>query len=147
MEHYTLHFDGSCGPKNPGGTAAYGFSLSRQGEVVASGHGVIGTGEGMTNNLAEFWALWQGLMAAYAQFEGTTGFLQVLGDSNLVIQMMNRHFKPKREKAYYVGYEKAAGVLSTLRRRGVTVSFDWVPREQNTQCDDLSKAHQKKKTA
>lgn len=142
MDHITLHFDGSCWP-NPNGVAAYGYALSSQGSVIDSGHGVIGTGPGMTNNLAEFWALWQGLMTAYARFPDDKGFLQVLGDSNLVIQIMNRKFKPKREKAYYVGYEKAAGVLSTLRKRGITVSFDWVPREQNTVCDDLSKVHLK----
>lgn len=144
MDHITLHFDGSCWP-NPNGVAAYGYALSSQGSVIDSGHGVIGTGPGMTNNVAEFYALWQGLMAAYARFDGDKGFLQVYGDSNLVIQIMNRHWRPKREKAYYASYVRAAGVLTTLRSgRGITVSLDWVPREQNTICDDLSKVHLKK---
>lgn len=145
MEQFTLHFDGSCGPKNPGGTAGYGFVLSSQGATVESGHGVIGTGEGMTNNLAEFWALWQGLHAATRVILSTLRprgtHLTVLGDSMLVIKMMNRQYRAKPDKAYYVAYDRAMAQLQELRALGVLVSFDWTPRETNQECDNLSKAH------
>jgi hypothetical protein len=32
-----------------------------------------------------------------------------------------------------------------LRKRGAKISFEWIPRTQNTEADDLSKAHLEKK--
>jgi ribonuclease HI len=148
MAHYKLYFDGSCGPKNPGGTAAYGYVLLREGqeEPVRVGSGVIGTGEGMSNNLAEFYALDKGLTEGFIFCNDTTErhTLQVFGDSNLVIQVMNRHWRAKSDKLYYSAYEDALANLNLIRRRGHAVTFDWIPREKNTLCDDLSKEHQKK---
>lgn len=146
MPNYQLYFDGSCGPKNPGGVAAYGFALLREGESVRSGSGVIGEGEGMTNNLAEFYALDQGLCAFISCHEapGVTHALQVFGDSKLVINVMNRYWTPKTDKAYYNAYDTARLNLGIIRRVGHVVTFDWIPREMNTICDDLSKAHQRK---
>lgn len=146
MAHYKLHFDGSCSPRNPGGTAAYGFALFKLGqeETVQTGSGVIGTGEGMTNNLAEFFALSKGLEAFYrlTQADLSKSLLTVYGDSKLVINMMNGHWRPDKEKAYYSAYDAALNMLRSIRFRH-SVTFDWVPREQNQMVDDLSKAHQK----
>lgn len=147
MANYKLYFDGSCGPRNPGGTAAFGYVLLKEGqeEPVSTGHGVIGTGEGMTNNLAEFHALKKGLDAFIETVQASAKHtLQVFGDSNLVIQIMNRHWKPRSDKAYYANYAHAAENVTAIRRAGNTIIFDWVPREQNQLCDDLSKVHQKK---
>jgi ribonuclease HI len=145
MANYTLNFDGSCGPKNPGGTAAYGYILTKEGETIDSGHGILGTGEGMTNNLAEFYALAMGLHSFHHNVPEPKGsILHVYGDSNLVIQIMNRHWRAKPDKPYYSAYDDALTRLLGLRNAGVTVFFDWIPREKNQMCDDLSKAHQKK---
>lgn len=145
MSIYKLYFDGSCGPKNPGGIAAYGYVLLRAGEEqpIETGSGVIGTGAGMSNNLAEFYALQAGLRSFIKQAYTGTKYLQVYGDSNLVIQIMNKHWKAKSDKLYFPAYEMADHILREVRRSGVTVTFDWIPREQNTLCDDLSKAHNK----
>jgi ribonuclease HI len=143
MANYTLHFDGSCGPKNPGGTAAYGFILTKDGETVESGHGILGTGEGMTNNKAEFYALAMGLHSFYNNVPDLKGsVLHVYGDSKLVINIMNKHWRAKPDKPYYSAYDDALTRLLGLRSAGVTVYFDWVPRSKNQKCDDLSKAHQ-----
>lgn len=143
MAHYTLNFDGSCGPKNPGGTAAYGFVVKNwDGSIGLSGSGVIGTGAGMSNNLAEFVALAKGLIALEPQANrGDT--LAVRGDSKLVIEMMNKKWRASREKLYYPGYLLANEMVMALRKAGVTLTFDHVYRELNQECDDLSKAHQK----
>jgi ribonuclease HI len=146
MQQYKLHFDGSCSPKNPGGTAAFGYALFKAGieKSIDTGSGVIGEGPGMTNNLAEFYALAKGLESFYTlmQAQVEKSFLSVQGDSKLVIQMMNGHWRPDKEKAYYAGYDAAITMLRNIRFRH-TVTFDWIPREKNTLCDDLSKAHQK----
>lgn len=141
MDHYTLHFDGSCWP-NPGGTAAYGYVLSCNGDVIDSGHGVINTGQGMSNNVAEFCALYKGLQGYLVKAQGT-GHLQVFGDSNLVIQVMNRKWRANKDKLYWTAYDSAASLVRRIRNHGSTVTFDWIPRSLNTQCDELSKAHNK----
>jgi ribonuclease HI len=147
MVNYKLYFDGSCGPKSGGGTAAYGFALFREGqqEPVEQGSGVIGTGEGMTNNLAEFYALDKGLSAFIRRHDTTARHtLSVYGDSNLVIQIMNRHWKARSDKPYYPYYELALANAGIIRKAGHRVTFDWIPRALNQVCDDLSKVHQKK---
>lgn len=139
MDHYTLHFDGSCWP-NPGGTAAFGYALSHQGDVIDSGHGVINTGPGMSNNVAEFCALYKGLQSFLIKVSGVA-HLKVLGDSNLVVQIMNRKWKGNREKLYWPAYDSALSLTKRIRNHGSTVTFDWIPRALNTLADDLSKAH------
>lgn len=147
MAHYRLFFDGSCGPKNPGGTAGYGYALLKDGEEapVRVGSGIIGSGPLMSNNLAEFHALDQGLCAFISCYD-TAQFhhLDVFGDSRLVIQIMNRHWKPRPDKLYTEAYEYALSNLKIIRRAGHKVTFDWIPRELNTYCDTLSKAHERK---
>jgi hypothetical protein len=34
--------------------------------------------------------------------------------------------------------------MNTLLLRGTKIDFSWIPREENTVCDDLSKAHNNK---
>lgn len=140
MEVFTLQFDGSCGPKNPGGTAAYGFILKTRGAYVTTGHDVIGTGPGMSNNFAEFIAVARGL-EAFDKYCLTPALLNVRGDSNLVIKIMSGRWKARPDKLYYPAYVFAKEILTRIRRRNVQVNFDWIPREDNTECDDLSKVH------
>ena len=142
MALYRLYFDGSCSPVNPGGTAKYGFALFKEGvaEPVEIGHGTIGTGQGMTNNLAEFHALWHGLMAFYLKVRDETGnTVNCFGDSKLVVQIMNRKWNARPGMPYYSGYDSANKLFNTLKKLGNTISFNWIPREQNQRCDDLSK--------
>ena len=146
MANYKLFFDGSCGPKNPGGTAAYGFALMGEGleAPLEYGAGVIGSGPGMSNNVAEFHALLKGF-EAFNRVRVLTSDrydnLHVHGDSKLVIEVMSRRWKAKPDKLYFETYALADGWLSDLRKDRARVSFDWIPREMNTICDDLSKAH------
>lgn len=135
-----LNFDGSCGPKNPGGTAAYGYVLDLEDGYPIYGRGVIGEGPGMTNNLAEFVALAKGL----EEFEKRACHgqsLMVKGDSQLVIKIMKGTWNAKEDKAYFPGFRQAKMAQARLRIRGVTVHFFWVAREENELCDALSKTH------
>jgi ribonuclease HI len=145
MDHFTLNFDGACWP-NPAGTASYGYILSKNGQVVKHGNDVIGTGPGMSNNFAEFFALYQGLrgLASIIPADNPKATVAVYGDSDLVIKIMNKKWRPKQSKLYYMAAEKAIGFCHELRKSGVIITFDWIPREKNTQADDLSKAHLEK---
>lgn len=148
MENYTLYFDGSCGPTNPGGTAAYGYALYQHGEILGSGTGIIGCGSGMSNNLAEFMAVAHGLdefnSYKYARFNiGRSirdAIINVRGDSRLVINVMSKKWRARSDKLYYPGFEAADERVRRLRRNGISISFDWIPRELNQECDRLSKA-------
>ena len=146
IETYTLHFDGSCGPKNPGGTAAYGFLIAKHGVKVIDKHGVIGSGPGFTNNLAEHFALAEGLKCFYelslSNGEPYPKMLLVRGDSMLVINQLNKKWSAHSDKPYYHEYARAVKHLNQVRKLGVTVCIEWIPREKNEDCDLLSKAHQ-----
>lgn len=143
LDFYTLYFDGACGPKNPGGTAAYGYILSHFNEELERMDGVIGTGPEMSNNVAEYAGLANGLVAfrchiADLDMKATT--LQVRGDSQLVINQMSGKWKA-RSGLYYPWYLKAQEQCKITRKLGVKIAFDWIPRELNQECDTLSKAY------
>jgi len=58
-----VYFDGSCGPKNPGGVAAYGFLIRNEtDQIIHSSSGRIGSGPDFTNNVAEFEGLYQAML-------------------------------------------------------------------------------------
>ena len=137
-------------------TAAYGYVLSNFAEEISRGNAVVGSGPAMSNNVAEYAGLSAGLQAfldhintpALPTNVGQAGLdlnrthLQVRGDSKLVIYQMNKRWKAKGG-LYFVQYEKAAQLCKVLRSKGIKLTFDWVPRTSNTECDELSKLYVK----
>jgi ribonuclease HI len=127
----TINFDGLCYPKNPGGVAAYGYLVCRDGKTIWRGFGSVGEGKGMTNNVAEY----EALMAA-AQWladEEIEDKILIKGDSELVIKQMKGQYKvTSATSKKYVPEIK--GLL-----QGKDVSFEWVPREENEEADGLSR--------
>jgi ribonuclease HI len=138
VRNLTLYFDGSCWP-NPGGTAAYGFTLYDGPTKLADGHGVIDTSPAMSNNVAEFYSLYQGLSALSSDMFPV--HITVKGDSQLVINVMNNRWHPKSDKLYYPEWRKVQNLVKELRWHGCQFTFQWIPREQNIEADDLSKVH------
>jgi ribonuclease HI len=132
----TVYFDGLCYPKNPCGVAAYGYLIYRDGELVHRGFRVVGEGKGMTNNVAEF----EGLMAAamWLNDNGTDEKILIKGDSQLVIKQMKGDWQ--------VNSATSKKYVPEIKRllRGMIVTFQWVPREENEEADKLSRvAYQK----
>src|SRR2546427_730178 len=93
IEHplYIGYFDGACAPINPGGTAAYGAVLLREGERIWECSALFQPEPGKecetSNNLAEYCgliALLEQLIHLRAQQEP----IMLYGDSNLVIQQI-----------------------------------------------------------
>lgn len=139
----TVHFDGSCWP-NPGGTAAYGYVVRLPNGERLTGHGVIGTSKAMSNNVAEFHSAWQGILRALdAPREHKITEIETIGDSQLVVNVMKGYWRAKSDKLYHTEYLKTQNAWRLARERGISVSFKWIPREENTECDDLSKEHNK----
>ena len=137
MRIYTVHFDGSIRPRNPGGVGFYGYTI-KIGEEVIEGSGRIGQWPDLTNNFAEFFALYRAL-EKLASIVQKPGHVEIKGDSQLVIKILSKKWKARREREYYKAYEECHKVIQAIRKRGVSVSFSWIPRDKNTRCDKLAK--------
>lgn len=131
----TVFFDGSCGPRNPGGVAAYGFVVKDdEGEVIHSGYGRACRGEGATNNVAEY----EGLYQAMKFIEKTYPEAHVLfkGDSWLVIAQMRGEAKAKSGK--YLPYHEKSKKLAAPFIEKKLWKFQWIQRAFNSEADKLS---------
>lgn len=145
-----LYFDGACEPVNPGGTASYGWLVQEvdptapegmadsSWHTLYSGSGVVGTGAGMTNNVAEYHALGHGLR--WLADQGWKGKILVRGDSKLVIEQMAGRWAcnapglvPLRGRCREL-MDKVTG----WGREAWSGWLAWVPREQNEHADKLS---------
>ena len=128
---WVLHFDGLCEPKNPGGVAAYGFQVLRDGRVVHEGAGLAAApGPDATNNVAEFTALVEGLrwLAANGAREAL-----VRGDSKLVVETLHGRWKLSAARLRPL-FDEARRLLVETGAR-----LEWVPRERNREADRLSR--------
>jgi len=135
---YTAYFDGSCGPMNRGGTAAYGAVIMQDGQHIWECSALFTPEQGKeretSNNLAEYC----GLIAVLEHFISLGAQqepIMVYGDSELVIYQMFGHKKIK--SGIYVPYALKA---KELRQTFSNLFGQWIPREQNTIADALSKA-------
>jgi len=135
---YIAYFDGACGPMNPGGTAAYGAVILREGEPIWECSKLFDPEPGKeretTNNLAEYCgliAVLEHLISLEAQQEP----IIIYGDSEMVITQM---FGPRKIKSgVYVPYALKA---KELCRAFSNIGGQWIPGKQNTIADELSKA-------
>jgi ribonuclease HI len=151
MNSYRLEFDGSCS-KNPGGTCAFGFVIIRKDcvfacnteTIIKEGHGVYGTGPGMTNNCSEHIAVIKGL-SAIMEFIESGDSLEIVGDSMLIINQLNGVWGARSNSGYYKFYHLSKRALKDIRQKGVTVTCRWIGRDQNQRADELSKFHNKNK--
>lgn len=125
----TLYFDGSC--TKPGGTAGYGWRLLDNGKEVAKDSGVVCEGPEATNNVGEWGAVRNALR--YLKQKNWAGRLEIIGDSQLVIYQLTGRYKCRKETLIPY-YEECKLYLDTIEW-----SARWVPREENRECDELSK--------
>lgn len=127
----TVYFDGLCEPVNPGGVGAYGYVIYRDDRPIKKGCRVIGEGKGMTNNVAEYSALLRAL--EWLNAEGITDELVIKGDSKLVINQLSGAWQVKSQTSM----EFVPKIKSLLQGR--EVRFVWIPREENSEADMLSR--------
>ena len=148
-----IHFDGACEPVNPGGTASWGYTVKNNfGELLRSGHGIVGKGPGMTNNVAEYHGLIEGIKGAL-EF-GFVGPFEIYGDSSLVINMVSKKWgwRKSRSGKTIIGWDPhyeqphLRKLLDEVFKllEGKEFKATWIPREQNAECDSLSKKHNEK---
>jgi ribonuclease HI len=136
MNEYLAWFDGACEPVNPGGTASLGVVIKGEdGTVLLREHGVVGKGKAMSNNVAEYAGVLHILKYLSSR---PPGRVKIHGDSNLVINQLSGRWRIKKGLYLPVATETKQ-LLAYLRGLGWQINFFWIPREQNEECDALSK--------
>lgn len=144
-----IYFDGACEPVNPGGTASWGFIIKGEdGKNIVVKSGIVGKGVGMTNNVAEY----HGLIAALKTLEefNKDETVEIRGDSKLVICHITKEWGWLPAGYHWMPHRKAPHlkklldeVLNLVEKRKGGFKAIWIPREENEECDALSKAHVK----
>jgi ribonuclease HI len=126
-----IYADGACLPKNPGGYATYGWlALDAADVVLQAGVGCVAKGRMATNNIAEFGGVLGALTWAVAT--GLRG-VTIWTDSMLVTMLVRGSWRCHKTHL-------APLVLEAQRSMSrVHGKIKWLPREQNTRADALSR--------
>lgn len=137
-----LFCDGLCEPRNPGGYACWAWiAYSPKGARLREESGCVGSGEGMTNNLAEYHAVLNALRYTRSRLtmlaERQMGVM-LYSDSQLVINQVKGSWKCNTPPLQRLLAEIDA-VMHFFADAGVPLQFEWIPREQNTAADALSR--------
>ena len=136
------YFDGLCEPaypggkRNPGGCACAGWVVElAEGTAIAeriTGHKHVCTGDGASNNRAEYEAALECLRVIYRT--GYRGPVELRGDSQLVVRQFSGD--------YGCHAPHLQALLATLHKATLcfaSVKLVWVPREQNEEADKQSR--------
>ena len=118
---------------NPG-VAGYGALVRDRasGRVLWEGAAPLGK---QSNNVAEYSGLIAGLRAA--QRLDPAAEVEARMDSKLVVEQMSGRWKIKHEDMRRLALE-ARELAALISRGGGSVSYTWIPREQNKDADALS---------
>ena len=133
-------FDGACGPHNPGGTTSYGAVIYLEDTTHTISELFIPPKNNprmLSNNVGEY----AGLLSVLKYLKNCNfqeNEIEICGDSNLVVQQMSGKWKIK--KGLYVALALEA---KELMKEFTNTNLRWIPREQNTVADKLSKLVQK----
>jgi ribonuclease HI len=122
----TAYIDG--GARGNPGPAGYGAHIvDDAGNIVAELHGALGIA---TNNVAEY----NGLLAALQwALERGVSALHVKADSLLLVEQMRGNYRVKNSGLIPL-FQRARGLVARIGH----VTFEHIPREQNTDADRLS---------
>lgn len=129
------YIDGACEPINPCGNMGFGVYIEEDGKEIYSWSGFVPANNENSNNVAEYIALENCL--DYLLENGLQDeLININTDSMLVCQQMNKRWKIKSGRYYPYAiscFEKVRHFNNLL--------IKWIPREQNTIADELSKSH------
>jgi len=107
----------------------------QDGTVLVWEHGFVGEGSAMSNNLAEY----AGVLCVLRYLRSLPpARATIRGDSKLVINQLNGKWRVRKGLYRSIAME-AKELLAYLHGRGWQMNFCWIPREQNRECDALSK--------
>ena len=122
--------DGLAEPTNPG-IGTYGYAIYRDGKRIATGHGF--SGQPVTNNYAEYDGLIAGLKHAQKlMYQGEEVIIH--SDSKLLVNQMNGEWRFKKGS-----YVKKLLEARELVEKFPNLAFKWIPRDENSVADELSR--------
>ena len=125
-------FDGACGPKNPSGYMGWG-AIVQYYDRCEYGYDGRDKNDRNTNNVAEY----NGLLMILKMIKKVKGMIIVIrGDSNMVVNQMNNDWRIK-EGMYKYDAIDAMNKLREIKKYN-KVRLEWIPREENTDADELS---------
>jgi len=124
-----VYIDGLAEPRNPG-TGTYGFVIYEDDKKLAEGEGLAG--HDVTNNFAEYTALVEALKKLKEM--RVPGSAVVRTDSRLLHGQMSGRWKVKGG-----GYVQKLKEAKDLVREFSSVTFEWIPRDENAEADLLSR--------
>lgn len=126
-------YDGACEPVNPGGHAGGGYLIKEQGKEINRGSHYIAPGPNTSNNVAEY----RGVLSAM-QWLLENGFdddhIQIYGDNMMSVKQLAGEWRALKGR-YLPLYREARA----LALRFSSINFKWIPREQNSEADEISK--------
>jgi ribonuclease HI len=129
----TVFCDGLCEPRNPGGTACYGWAAYRDGKKLYEDCAVVCSGPEATNNVAEYSAVIAALEWLIAN-DYSEEKVAICSDSQLCIYQLDGSYAVRSARVRPL-YEKAKRLSARFRN----ISFRWIPREKNKEADALSR--------
>ena len=115
------------------GILCYGWVITRNGRVIAQGHGAFARARGATSNVAEYLALIEGL-DALADMDVQSEAVEVIGDARSIIEQMKGSASVSAQGIYPL-YARA----SRLAHRFKKLHWSWKPRKYNKAADLLSR--------
>jgi len=127
-----VYVDGLVEPVNPGGVACYGYAIYKDGEKLEEGCGVVDH-PNPSNNVAEYAACIKAL-ERLVELGLTEEEVTVRSDSRLLIHQLNGLYAVRAERIKPL-YERAVSLARRFRR----IRFEWVPREESSEADELSR--------
>jgi len=129
-----IYFDGLCEPKNPEGIPVYAFIVSdtESGQVLGQEAGLAGQpwSKNATHNLAEYTAAIRAVK--WVREHIPTKELLIYGDSELVINQLNKIYKVKSQRIRPL-FTELIGLIDGFSWKAI-----WVPREKNYDADKLA---------
>lgn len=143
MINFEVFFDGACEPKNPGGHLGYGYLIYQDGDYILSDSFYEPKSSNNTNNVAEYKACLEALhrLLQYVSIHSITEYsVSAFGDSMLVVKQMNGVWNINSG-----AYKEFALKTKSLIEDFENIKFNWIPREQNQDADDMSKQELKKR--
>lgn len=127
--------DGSIRPPNPGGTGYGGWvAKDADGQVIHEQSVALGTHPKMSNNVAEYGAVWDALTFLRKEHDGEK--ITIFTDSMIVVRQLQGDWN-----CHAVHLQRIYCTVNSLAKSfTICPQFAWVPREQNVEADILSKA-------
>ncbi len=139
-----IYFDGACEPVNPGGTASYGWLIKKDGNILAKEGKIIGSGDGMTNNVAEYTGLIEALKAL-RKLDLKDEQIMIYGDSSLVCNIVSKKWGWNKKKTKWVPHKKLPHLKVLLEEvlsliKDYKYEIKWISSTNNSEADNLSRS-------